>query len=70
MGNQSENISEQSLYQSFAKRKLIAKRYTRDREAEFSLRFLKNKSSMLKKVSFRKDFVDSYTEVLKAASLC
>ena len=74
--NQSEHILKLSLHQSLLKRKFITKRYRRARQpSRISLRFLrrlKNKSSPwhVKKVSLQKDFVDSYTEVLKATSLC
>ena len=56
--NQSEHMSKLSLHQSLVKRKFITKRYRRAREpSRISLRFLrrlKNKSSVLKKLLFKR----------------
>ena len=69
--NQSEHRSKLSLYQSLVNLKLIAKSYRRAREpSRISLRFLRLLKNKSRKVSPQKDFVDSYTEVLKAPSLC
>ena len=64
-----ENQSEHTHQLSLVNRKLIAKRYRRAREpSRISLRFLR--LLKIEQESPQKDFVDSCTEVLKAASLC